>query len=183
MQVLEWPEPTRSSQRLDVLVTGWSLHVSSESLNQFNFEGECDTNPLKGLEVSGEFVIRGSLLHPLSWRSMPHLENTIVEGWGTIYSYTHTYPPTLSFTLSCSSAGLEWLYRTFLAGFAISENRLWPLILNLEIEPPDAGLDASGDQDLTPVEDFWRERWKSACWRVSHWELHMNVKHERPTSL
>jgi hypothetical protein len=72
-----------------------------------------------------------------------------------------------------SSTEPEWLYRAFLAAFAISENSLWPLSIYLEIEPPDTGRGAS---DAQPVEDFWRERWKNESWRVSGWELKLNVE-------
>jgi hypothetical protein len=106
---------------------------------------------------------------------MPHLENMIVEGWGAIYRHGQTLPPTLSFTLFCSSEGLEWLYRAFLAAFAISEHSLWPLYLYLTIAPPDAGLGASNDQ---PVEDFWRDRYRSEPWRVFGWELRMNYERQ-----
>jgi hypothetical protein len=179
MPVPEWPEPTRSPQTLDIFIKGWSFGVSSESLNRFDFEGQCDTSPLKNLIVYGEFLSvenRSSLLQslPFSWTSMPHLEDIIVEGWGAIHSLGQTYPPTLSFTLFCSSEGLEWVYRAFLAAFAISANSLWPSFsLHLKIEPPDAGLGASGDR---PVEDYWRERWQSEPWRVFSWVLSLNVE-------
>jgi hypothetical protein len=107
---------------------------------------------------------------------MPSLANAIVEGWGDIRGidrHEPQFPPTLNFHLFCAPEGLEWVYRAFLAAFVISENSLWPLSLSLEIEPPDAGRDISGDQ---PVEDFWRERWQSAPWRVVSWQLNMNVE-------
>jgi hypothetical protein len=55
MPALEWPEPTQSPQRLDILVNGWSFRVGSTSLNGVDFAGQCVTSPLRGLEVDGEF--------------------------------------------------------------------------------------------------------------------------------
>jgi hypothetical protein len=130
MPVLEWPEPARSPQRIDILIKDtWSLGMSSASLNEFYFEGQCVTSPLKGLDVYGEFESRSSLLYsfPPTWTSMPSLANAIVEGWGDIRGidrHEPQFPPTLNFHLFCVPEGLEWVYRAFLAAFVISENSL-----------------------------------------------------------
>ncbi len=196
--VLEWPHPTQDYQCLGVMVKGWSfsvvsspLIVVSSSLSKFDFEGECFTtnSSLNGLKVYGKFeslisprILLNSL--PERWASMPHMENMIAEGscqgWGRISWYgqtrSPTLPPTLSFTLFCWPGGLEWLYRAFLAAFVTSEYGFWPLCLDLTIAPLDAGVGASNDE---PVEDFWREHWRSEPWRVVSWELEM--RYERQT--
>ena len=176
MAVPEWPEPTRSPQRLDVLLKGtWSLRVSAEALHGFHFEGQCVTSPLTGLAIYGEFKHRSSFFQsvPLQWTAHPPLPLTCQEGWGILASHEPPLLPTLHCTLFCAPEGLAWVYRAFLAAFAIAKNRVWPLALHLQIDPPEAGLPLSGVQ---PVEAFWRERWQHEPWRVVRWQLHMNVE-------
>jgi hypothetical protein len=113
MPVLEWPEPTRSPQFLEILIKDtWGFSVSSASPQEFGFEGHCATSPLKDLTVYSEFESyssRSSLLYrlPDSWRSMPDLADTIVEGWGYIMGIDRHEPgfPTLRFHLFCTPEG------------------------------------------------------------------------------
>ena len=51
---LEWPDPTRDSQHLVVVVQVWFFSVVSSSLNKFDFEGQWFTTdgPLNSLKVA-----------------------------------------------------------------------------------------------------------------------------------
>jgi hypothetical protein len=152
MPVLEWPEPTRSLQILYILVKSkWSLGVDSRSLNKFVFEGQCVSSPLENADVYGEFSLRANL--PATGSSTLDSADMRFAGEGYFYrpEYVQKRVPNLNFTLLCTADGLEWVYRTFLGAFAISENNANPLALFLHVEPPDAGLGGSADH---PVKDF-----------------------------
>jgi hypothetical protein len=79
MPVLEWPEPKRSSQYLDVLLKSkWSFNVAPRSLPEFVFKGQCTTGPLEGADVYSEFKKQISLQSDLPdpWSTTLDLANT-----------------------------------------------------------------------------------------------------------
>src|SRR5262245_4553198 len=121
MPVLEWPEPARSPQHMDININERSFGVGPASLEAFSFQGQCVTSPLKGLDVYGTFeshASRSSLLYSLPdrLRSMPELADATVWGWGDIRGidrHEPGFPPTLYLYLFCAPEGLEWVYRAF----------------------------------------------------------------------
>jgi hypothetical protein len=161
---LEWENIERPSQTLWISVDNWQYKVFPTRASQsfgtwmFQFEGRCNTGPLKGLVATAEIeaLERGYDPGMLSdhWKSIP--EN--IEGYAFLMEQEdRRIPPSFGVTLYCQESALDWIYRAFSSGVF---GRAGGLGIELSLICPN---NKGGP--------FWEEQWRKEWLQVSSWKI------------
>lgn len=162
---LEWPEPSKLSQKCWIGVSEWSYKVFPSMVGQswgdslFQFEGRTSIGNLKGLAVTGEIEVRDPEYMPgmLSdhWKNVP----SSVEGFAFLMHEPKDPPESaiVAVHLYCKQEAIDRLHRAFAVGLGSPHGGIG---VEVTISFPDP---------MDP--DFWRDRWRSEWLQVVSWKV------------